>query len=95
MFPLGQNMAIVSGIEELDDGGLFVYLGQRGRRVGFILDDPEAQEQMRRAWADTTVHVLTPVPAADLIMSRDHVPPPGPRGSCADGCPIPGCDHGN
>lgn len=55
------NTALVVGVEDGPDDALKVYIGARYRGVYVLVDDADAQREIRRAW-DTMGHVLIPLP---------------------------------
>jgi hypothetical protein len=63
------DTTLLVGVEDHPDGGLKCYLGARYRGVYAIVDDPEAMEKVRRAWADPTAKVLFPVPPPECVFS--------------------------
>ena len=66
--------AEVTGIAENDDGSLKVYVGPRYHGRYVVIDDPTAADEVRRAWADPTQHVLIPAPDADQIFADEASP---------------------
>lgn len=68
---LGQDSTLVVGVEdELVDGCLKVYISARYLGYYVLIQDPEAQREVRRAWSGMG-HVTIPLPPADCIY-RDE-----------------------
>lgn len=63
------DTTVLVGIEDDPDGGLRCYLGARYRGLYVIVDDPDTMERIRRAWADSSSHVLFPTPPPECVFS--------------------------
>jgi hypothetical protein len=60
--------ALVTGITENDDGSLRVYVGARYLGRYCIIDDPDAAQEVCRAWADVTQKLFISAPPPDRIF---------------------------
>jgi hypothetical protein len=63
---LGQSVEVV-GIEDLPDGAVKVYIGQRWRGIYCIAEAGDAADAIRREWSDPSRRLLIPRPPDSAI----------------------------
>jgi hypothetical protein len=71
---LAGTHCLVVGVEDGPDGTLKVYVDARWKGLYAIVEDAEAQEAIRRAWANTSSHLTITKPPPECLF-RDPVAP--------------------
>lgn len=66
----GGDATMVTGVEDMDDGALKVYVGPRYNGIYCIVDDEEGKAAVRRAWGQGG-HVFTAMPPADALFQDE------------------------
>ena len=63
--------SLMTGCVRLDNGDLKVYVGPRWEGVYALLPPGPDADNVERAWADVTQHVLIPTPPADSLFREE------------------------
>jgi hypothetical protein len=73
----GHDSVMVVGVEDGPDGSLKVYIGARYQRRYVLVDDPQGQDNVRRAWGQGG-HVFTQLPPNTCVFVDPAAPAPTP-----------------
>ena len=66
--------ALVTGVEDDPETGcLRMYLGHRSRGIYALIEDEDAKDELRRAWAGSQ-HVVVPKPPLEVLWTERERP---------------------
>lgn len=71
---LGMSALVVGLEDDEETGGLRVYLGHRARGLYAIVEDENAKDELRRAWAQGGHVTLSPKPPTAVIWTERERP---------------------
>lgn len=65
---LAGTHCLVVGVEDGPEGMLKVYVDARHRGLYALVEDAEAQQAIRRAWANTSSHLTITIPPPECLF---------------------------
>jgi hypothetical protein len=69
------NSALVVGVEDDDETGcLRMYVGARHQGIYALIEDEDAKDELRRAWANVRQHVLVARPPESCLYTVEERP---------------------
>jgi hypothetical protein len=70
-----KTSALVTGVEDDQDGGCRMYVGARSNGVYAIIEDEEAKEKLRREWGASLMgHLVVDLPPRDCLFTTGERP---------------------
>lgn len=67
--------ALVTGVENDQDGGLRMYVGARYKGIYAIIEDEDAKEKLRREWGASLMgHLVVEIPPRDCLFTTEERP---------------------
>lgn len=73
--PIMVGGAFVTGVQDdAETGCLRMYVGHRGQGIYALIEDEAAKEELRRAWADTSIHLMVDCPPNHVLWSEKERP---------------------
>jgi hypothetical protein len=69
----GQTVFVVGVEDDAETGGLRMYVGHRSNGIYAIVEDEDAKDELRRAWASLR-HVIVGRPPANVLYAEAERP---------------------